>query len=466
MKTARKRFEYLTGSTPGLLLMVTIWDAVIVALLGLLSGPVRGIIGPPIDLREAERVGRIIMLYHSLAIPFVAAVTYLILDMVPTTQNLSRSIRRAITPGYMLTSVGGLAFAYLGRNWLFHGIFLFGLSLVFYAGVLLAVGLWPWRYRSTDPSYSRLGSLSLERVAFFVMAVATLISALIGAAAGSFFGNGFEALLAEDVVRQEHGLAELAVISHLHVMLALVDVAILLLISRRFDLKGRLHKIAMPMVIAGTMVMAGGCWMVMPFEDIAHAIIYGGSSLVLLGALSITIAGIGRLVECRLQEQGVTSPTAGQRLRALLGDPLKFGLFFQMIWLNAVMVFPGLYTAAKLEEFRAWPFEAERRLLVGHWHILATISAVMMVLFVADRLDVRGWMRQVLGWGMLVGANLAFTFGMFYEFLPPDANRDWTLPPVYVGVGVALIALALFLGQRLLDLCSPQGRWAQEEEAG
>jgi hypothetical protein len=465
MKAAPGRLDYLARSTPGLLLMVTAWTVVIVALLGLLSGPVRDIFGLDVDLPQAERVGRIIMLYHSLAVPLVAAVTYLILDLVPTADELARSVRRAITPGYALTSVGALTFAYLGRNWLFHGIFLLGLSLVFYAGVLLAVGLWPWRHRTTDPSYSRLGSVSLERVAFFVVTVATLISALIGAGAGSFFGNGFEALLAEDVVREEHGLAELVVISHLHIMLALVDIAVLLLVARRFDLKGRLHKIAIPLVIAGTAVMAAGCWAVIPCEEIAHGIIYGGSSLVLLGALLITIAGIRCLMKRRVQKQGLTNPTAGQRLRALLGNPLQLGLFLQMIWLNAVMVFPGLYTAAKLEQFRAWPFEAERRLLVGHWHILATISAVMVVLLVADRLRVRGWMRQILGWGLLIGANLAFTFGVLYEYLPPGADRDWTLPPIYVGIGMSLIALGLFLGRRLLDLLSARGRWTLEEEA-
>jgi hypothetical protein len=464
MKAALRRFDYLTGSTPGLLLMVTAWTTLTVALLGLLSGPVRDVVGLDIDLPEAERVGRIIMLYHSLAIPLVAAVTYLILDLVPTTEALARSVRWAITPGYMLTSVGGLTFAYLGRNWLFHGVFLLGLSLVFYAGVLLAVGLWPWRHRSTDTAYATLGPLSLERVAFFVVTVATLVSALIGAAAGSFFGNGFEALLAEDVVREEHGLAELVVISHLHIMLALVDVAILLVIARRFDLKGRLHKIAMPLVIAGTVGMAAGCWMVILWEEIAHTVIYAGSGVVLSGALLITIAGIDRIIRGKLEERGLGRATLGHRLRALLGDPLQVGLFVQMIWLNAVMVFPGLYTAAKLEEFRAWPFEAERRLLVGHWHILATISAVIMVLLVADRLHVHGWMRQVLGWGIIVGANLAFTFGVFYEYLPPGADRDWTLPPIYSGIGMTLTALALFLGRRLLDLLSAQGRWTLEEE--
>ena len=114
MQTLVKRLNYLTQSTRGLVLMATAWDALIVALLGILSRPMQEMLGLRISLPEAERVGRIIMLYHSLAIPFVAGITYLILDAVPTTEDLARRIRRIITPGYMLVSIGGLTFAYLG----------------------------------------------------------------------------------------------------------------------------------------------------------------------------------------------------------------------------------------------------------------------------------------------------------------------------------------------------------------
>jgi len=462
MKTLLKRIDYLTQSTRGLLLMAIAWDALAIALLGMLSGPMKQVITLPIVLVEAERVGRIIMLYHSLAIPFVAAIVYYILDVVPTTDDLARTIRRTITPGYMLTSIGGLAFAYLGRNWIFHGLLLVGMSLVFYAGVLLTVGLWPWRHPNTDSAYAHVGSVSLERVAFFVTAVAMLVPGMIGAGAGAYFGNGFEAVLAEEIVRQEHNLGERAVIAHLHIALTLIDVAILLLVVHKFDMKGPLHKIAIPLIVLGTVVMSLGCWGVMVLDDIAHKIIYGGSSMALLGALLVTIYGIDRLIKDRLAAQEIDRPTFGQKIRAMLHDPLRFGLFFQLIWLNPVMVFPGLYTAINLDEFRAWPMEAEYRILAGHWHILATISAVMMILLIADRLNVRGWMRQVLGWGVLISANVAFTFAVFYEFLPPAADRDWTLLYLDIGIALTLIFLALFLGRRLVDLFSARGRWTEE----
>jgi len=463
MRALAKRFTYLTESTRGLLLMATAWDAIIVALLGVLSGPMQQVLGLSIGLDETERVGRIIMLYHSLAIPFVAAIVYLILDMVPTSEDLARRIRQIITPGYMLVSIGGLTFAYLGHSWIFHSIFLLGQSLVFYSGVLLAVGLWPGRHRNTDPAYAHLGSISMERLAFFTMAVCTLISVVIGAIVGSFFGNGFEAILAEDIVRVEHKpFFHLAVIAHLHIMLALIDVGIFLILIRKFDLKGPLHKVALPFTVVGTIVMAVGCWSVMFVEDIGHWIIYGGSSLILVAALLMTISGIGKMIRKQLAEQGIERPTAKDKWAALVRNPLQFGLFFQLIWMNFVMVFPGLYTAVNLDEvFRIWPFEAERRILVGHWHILATLSAVMLLLIVADRLGLRGRMRQVLGWGTIVGANLAFTFALIYEFLPPVADREWTTPFIDVGIVMFLLVLALFLGGRLVDLFRKRGIWSE-----
>jgi hypothetical protein len=336
---------------------------------------------------------------------------------------------------------------------------------VFYAGILLAVGLWPGRQRNTDPAYAHLGSISMERLAFFTVALCTLISVVIGAIVGSFFGNGFEAVLAEDIVRVEHKLFfELAIIAHLHIMLALIDVAIFLILVRKFDLKGPLHKVALPFTVVGTIIMALGCWSVMFVEDIGHWVIYGGSSLILLAALLMTISGIGKMIRNQLAERGIDRPKAKDNWAALVRNPLQFGLFFQLIWLNFVMVFPGLYTAVNLDEvFRVWPYEAERRILVGHWHILATLSAVLLLLIVADRLGLRGWLRQVLGWGTIVGANVAFTFAVIYEFLPPDADRGWTTPFIDVGIVVFLVVLALFLGGRLVDLFRKRGIWNEGE---
>jgi len=444
-------------STAGLLVAATAWDALIVAFLSLFSQPMQAVgqaLGLaallPGPLVAEERVGRIIMVYHALAIPFVAALVYFILELLPFEEKYPRLARPTITVGYMLTSLGGLVFAYGGRNWLAHGVFLAGLSLVFYAGAVLWVGLWPGR-RYAHPERAQMKGIPLERLAFWLMALYTLVSAVIGAAAGSFFGNGFTAFLAEDVVREEHSIFHLAIIAHLHIMLTLIDVAILLIVVRYFDLRGRLHRIVMPLIIAGTTIVSFATWSVMLWEKTAHKVINVGAFLLLPAAAMVAFYGFSRLVQERLAAQGITRPTLGQRWRALLHDPVRFGIFFELIFVNAVVTAPGVYAAINLETFRQEAYTAiERTLLVGHWHVLATLSAVIVLFLVMDFVRVRGLLRQLVGWAVLVGSTLSFVFIQFYMIRSPGQDVSWTRPFFETGIGLFLIALAVFLGERLI----------------
>jgi hypothetical protein len=472
MNRLSKLADRFFGSLPGLLVVVVAWDALLVASLSPFSGPLRSLGLAQLlnlDLSDAHRVGRIIMLYHSLAIPFVAALVYLILDQVPLRarqpgerlgpahgveavpaeeHKIRRSITTPITIGYMLTSIGGMTFAYAGRNWVFHGIYLVGLSLVFYAGVLLAAALWPRRVEPLDRSrHLYLGGVPLERLAFFIVALFTLISAAIGGAAGAFFGNGFEAFLAEDIVRVDpHTTFQLMIIAHLHIMLTLVDVAILLLVIRTYRVEGRVHKIAVPLTLAGTVIVTFATWSVIGWEG-AHKAINIGSAFLLPGALLVAIWGFARLIGEHLSEGPMR---LGSGLRALLRDPVRFGIFFELIFVNLVVTVPGVYVAFNLETYRQPAYLAvERTILVGHWHVLATLSAVIVLLLIADRLGTQGWVRQAVGWGLLAGSTLAFLFVNVYMFRQPGQERAWTVPVFETGIALSLLALALFSAVQL-----------------
>ncbi|OQY19784.1 MAG: hypothetical protein B6I34_09200 [Anaerolineaceae bacterium 4572_32.1] len=424
-----RRIRQLFHTTEGLLFTVTAWEALIVAFMGTFSatGPLAWLNLPArlgIALDEAGKIGRVIMLYHALALPFVAALVYFMLDALPFEEKYPRLVRPAITAGYMLTSVGGLSFAYFGGSWIAHGLFVVGLSLAFYAGVVLCIGLWPWR-RET-------GGFSMERLAFWLMALYTLISAAIGGAAGAYFGNGFTAFLAEDALGMEHNLGQRAIIAHLHIMLTLIDVALLLIVARRFELRGRAYRAAMPLIIIGTTITSFATWSVMPFEEIAHKIINVGAAFLLPGAIIVALYGLARLA----------------RERALLKDPVRLGIFFELIFVNLVVTAPGVYVAFNLESYRQPAFqEVERTIAVGHWHVLATLSAVIALLLVMDRLGARGLLRQLVGWGVLIGSTLAFVFVQFYMFHRPGGDAAWTVPFLDVGIGVFLIALFVFLLQ-------------------
>jgi len=290
MQFIKGRFNYLFGSTKGLILVAIAMTAVVTAVWGMLSGPmaefgVRDVVVRLLGMEmvPAEREGRIIILYHSIAMAVVAIEVYMITSLLKMKPLLKTVINAVITVGYITTMIFGLGFAYFGHNWAFHGLYIAGLTLIFFAGVMLVIALWPWNqeYHQPDKDYARTRSgVDLERVAFFAAALATVISALFGAIPGSYFGNGFEVFLAENIIRYpEKTTMEYSVIGHLHIMLALIAVMITLIVGRWLNFKGILHKFAMPLMILGTIVLNLGVWgVVTPLEPVAHMIIYVGAT--------------------------------------------------------------------------------------------------------------------------------------------------------------------------------------------
>jgi len=486
MLSLKQRFDFLFRSTKGLVLVAIAMISLVTAIFGMLSGPmaelgvhdfVVRLLG--IKLVEAEREGRIIMLYHSIAQAVVAIEVYLITAQVAMKGGQKVRINSTITVGYLTSMIFGLGFAYFGRFWVFHGLFIFGQSLVFFAGVMLAAALWPWNveYHVKSRSYAHTRSgLDLERVAFFTMAVATLGSAIFGAVAGSNFGNGFEAFLAEDVIRQPYKtLLQDAIIGHLHIMLTLIAIAVTLIIGRWFDFKGPLHKIAMPLMIIGTIVISLGAWSVVVIEA-AHTIIYVGSVFVMLAALMLVIFGWRELIREGLKAAGPKKSAVIAGLRRLLRDPLQFGALWQMVFMNFTVSGVGIFMAAKLDEvFRVWPWREERIVLTGHWHILSGIIATIILLYYADLAGLQGRARRWFGWSLIIFSNLAFASVTVFEMkrlFVSEAQQQPLVDTVMLltdlGLAAVLVALALLMIWRLADLYWKRGRWVYEltETAG
>lgn len=168
-----------------------------------------------------------------------------------------------------------------------------------------------------------------------------------------------------------------------------------------------------------------------------------------------------------LRPLGLASLLAGSagrgpraRLRALMRDPVRFGIFAELMLVNVVVTAPGVYVALNLETYRSPAYLAvERTILVGHWHILATLSAVMVLLLVVDRLGREPgarWLnhrllRPLAGWGLLLGSTLSFVFVNAYMFRQPGQERAWAVPFFEVGISLSLLALALLAAGLLAD---------------
>ncbi len=477
----RERFNYLFGSTRGLALVAIALISLTTAIWGTLSGPmvewgVRDVVVRlfNMDLVQAEREGRIIMLYHTIAMSVIAIEVYFITDLLPMKNHEKVTINATITVGYITALICGLGFAYFGHNFVLHGLFLVGQTLVFFAGILLAAALWPWRkeYRlPPDSPYAHTKSgIDLERLAFFVMTVATLLSATWGAVTGSYWGNGHETFLAEDLIRVPHKTyLQKAIIGHLHIMLTLIAVAITLIVGRWLDFKGLLHRIAMPLMIVGTIIITAGALSVVWLEW-AHTTIYVGSVFVMLAALMYVIFSWDKLIKERTADLGLEKPNAWQKFKALLHDPLRFGSGWQMVFMNFTVSGVGIFMAVKLDEiFRVWPHREERITLTGHWHILAGLIATIILFYFADLSGLKGRVRRWFGWTVIIMSDLAFgavtVFAMKRLFVSPIDQQpivNITMLLADLGLAAVLVALAIFMGWRLYDLFTREGRWAQE----
>ena len=479
MEAIKKRFVYLFTSTRGLALVAIAAVALVTAIWGTLSGPMVewGIKDVTVrllglDLIEAEREGRIIMLYHTISMAVVAVVVYFITEIVEMKNHERVTINATITIGYLTSLIFGLIFGYFGHNYVFHGLFLVGQTLVFFAGILLCAALWPWKkeYRiSKDSDKSRLkNGVDLERVAFFTMAACTLISATFGAVTGSYWSNGHETFLAEDLIRiPNKTILQRAIIGHLHIMVTLVGVGVTLVVGKWMKFKGILHKITMPLMTVGTFVTMVGALSV-TWLDWAHTIIYGGSALVLLSGLFYVIFTWDKLI--REGTADIEKPNAWHKIKALTQDPLKFGSGWQMVFMNFNVSFVGLFMAATLENtMRVMPHREERITLTGHWHILSALIATIMLLYFADLSGLKGKARKWFGWILIIGSDIAFgsvtIFSMKSLFVEKSAQQslvNTTMLLTDIGLAAVLVLLAIVLIWRLYDLFQRKGHWATE----
>lgn len=483
MKELNNRLSFLFQSTRGLILLAIAMISLATALFGTLSSPMEGLgikawltenIGLQLD--PTQREGRIIILYHSFAMAVIAIETYMITALFPMKPRERVRINAVITVGYIFSFIFGIIFAYFGYNFIYHGLFISGQVLIFYAGCLLAVAIYPWRkeYLITEKDRARTrGGVDLERVALFVMIIITLASVVFAALPGSLFGNGFRAFLSEDIIRNPvKNWMERAIIGHLHIMLTLIAIALTLILSRWFGFKGKLHKWAMPFTILGSFIIAVGIFMIIPYQPIAHTIITVGSTPMLVASLLLAIFGFRKLARERLAAQNIEKASFGQWLKALLHDPLKFGSLWQMLYMNFVVTFLGIFMAIKLDEIiRTWPAREERVALTGHWHVLSGIIATILLLYYADLAGLKGKARQWFGWLIIIGSDIAFSAIAVFETKRIYVTEAFQQPLVDaiiifadLGLGITLLTLAGLMVWRLIDLFKKKGRWKEELE--
>ena len=183
---------------------------------------------------------------------------------------------------------------------------------------------------------------------------------------------------------------------------------------------------------------------------------------------------LDKLIRSGLAERDITKGNFRQKFNALIRDPLRFGVGWQMVFMNFTVSGVGIFMAVKLDEiFRVWPHREERIVLTGHWHILSAIIATIILLYYADLAGLKGRVRKWFGWLVILGSNLAFgavtVFEMKRLFVSEAEQQplvNWTMLLNEIGLAVVLLVLAVLMIWRLTDLFKPTGRWETELQSG
>jgi hypothetical protein len=452
----KRKINY--GATyKGMITFTIVWEFVIILFLSTFSEPIKLILGGPLleldlPMDDISRAGRLILLYHGLAVPVIAVCAYFVLEFMDVREKFKSRVKWPLFIGSILASANALLYAYLfPEGWILHGLYLVGLSLCFYAGVMLLLGVFPTK---TFPARESGRSILLGQSALALLTFCILVSVFLGGAIGAFFGNGMVPLLAEYFLRDyDHVLyPELfvdAVKAHLHIMLALIDVIILLIIYRYtvMDQKGKWYRISMILAIPGMLIMSIGSWAVTfnKFEiwpmDM-HYLIYAGSAILVTVGLILALTGWNRASKSVLGDAYESASWVTRGKAVITGAPVKFAMYFQFIWVNFVMTFGGIFLALSLRgptdpegssplvsvlpfaAFRDGPVAVEETVARGHWHILATLSAILLLLFFIEVLDIQGMARKAMAWFLFAGSVVAFGFGMIYLYFP-HLDQSW-----------------------------------------
>jgi hypothetical protein len=141
-----------------------------------------------------------------------------------------------------------------------------------------------------------------------------------------------------------------------------------------------------------------------------------------------------------------------------------------MVFMNFNVSFVGIFVAVKLDEiFRIWPAREERIILTGHWHVLSAIIATIILFYYADLAGLKGRARQIFGWVLIIASDVAFGSATVFEMkrlFVSEAEQqpivNWIMLLIEIGLVLVLIALAVFMVWRLVDLFKRRGRWATE----
>jgi len=374
-----------------------------------------------------SRTARLIMIYHSLAVPFLVANTFWILEHYTIRKKWLPTLKVLLIPSAFLVGINGMLFAYT-RYRLFHELFTFGMLLCFIGGIVFVIAAWPvkGRFPKTNPDGSTFRGLNLEYFNLVVLAICILVSTIYGALAaienftGTIWGLGREpiAFLAEAIIRHgitfghEHDIVQDMIVGHLHIQLAQSAAMVMLVAFRTSKMSGKLYTYLLLFTPIGIITLSYGAWV------LNHYVIWVGAGILILVTIIMSIVGMKNTIKDHLGDD-YRDASRGKRLKALFSEPIKL-TYYYLLFIAEILVFPQIYVGLVTDDiYRLHSYvQLEYNFNVAHWHQLAVMIAVALVVHAIDFFRVEGRLKKILGWIFFIGVNLTFPFAMIHMVRP------------------------------------------------
>ena len=402
-----------------------------------------------------SRTARIVMIYHSLALPFLIANTFWVLEHYEIRKKWLPTLKVLLIPSAFLVGINGMIFAYT-RLRLFHELFTFGMLLCFIGGIVFVIAAWPvkGRFPKTNPRGSTFRGLNLEYFNLVILAICIMVSAIYGALAAienftnSIWGLNREpiAFLAEAIIRHgitfghEHDIVQDMIVGHLHIQLAQSAAMVMLVAFRTSKMRGKIYQYVLMVTPIGVITLSYGAWV------LNHYIIWVGAGLLILGTLTMSIVGLKNIVKDYLGDDYLDA-SRGEKLKALFKEPVKMSYYY-LLMIAQLLVFPQIYVGLTTDDYyRLHAMTTlEYNFNVAHWHQLAVMISVALMVHAIDFFKVEGRLKHILGWIFFIGFNLTFPFAMAHMVRPLELeNFAGFRTIVFIGIWFLLVGFVIGL---------------------
>jgi hypothetical protein len=365
------------------------------------------------------------MFFHALAVPFVAVLAYTTLAILEVKGRIADVVTVAVTLGFLLASASALSVMFWGYSSLAMGGLWTGLSLCLLGALGLMMAVWP---RKETGGTALIRGRGLARMVIFA-AIGCLLAAVSVGAFASTGSTQWGAPSSFDGFR-------LVVASHTHVVITIIDAALVALIARHFGadtyegIPGLFVRIGLYGLLLGVPTTTVATIATVPMGVAAHNAITIFAGILLQASLFVMYAIVA--VEFRKLGSAAVS--------GVLKKALPFGMLFTIFWVNVVVTLPGIYVAINLKRFVGLPNEVA--FITGHEHVLIALTAMTLLMLISLVYQVKGRLGTFAGGALTAGYIVSTGATVPYMFLDWDPVSSVYIP--YMGAGIMAMVVGVF----------------------